>query len=344
MGIQFKDLISSKEIELIDLKNKVLAVDTSNMLYQFLASIRARDGSLLMDSEGNITSHLQGLLLRTSNLMGLGVKLCFVLDGKPPELKKEERERRKEIKQEAERQYQIAKKRRELDAMKKYAARTIRLTPDLVEESAKLIEAFGLPVIQAPSEAEAQAAFIVKNKDAFAAASQDYDSLLHGAVKIVRNLSVAGKRKKAGNLAYITVTPEIISLSDNLNKLGIDQNQLIALAMLIGTDYNIGGIKGIGPVNALKLVKKHKSDFNSLFKEVKWEDSFSFEWTEIYNLIKKMPVKKEYSLKWAPASKEKILSLLCDKHDFSQERVEKTISKLVKEKDTKKQTGLDQFM
>lgn len=344
MGIAFKELIVGKEIEIVDLKGKILAVDTSNILYQFLASIRARDGSLLQDSHGNVTSHLQGLLLRVTNLLSQGVKLCFVLDGRPPDLKREERERRREIKKEAEKKYKIAEKRRDLEGMRKYAARTITLTSELVEESVKLLNALGLPVIQSPSEAEAQAAFLVKNKDAYATASQDYDSLMHGTLKLVRNLSIAGRRKKAGTLGHSTVKPELVSLSETLNRMGVDQNQLIAVAMLIGTDYNVGGVKGIGPVNAIKLVKQHGSDFDGLFNEVRWNNFFDVEWTEVYHLIKKMPVKKDYEIKWGSVDKETVIRLLCDKHDFSEERVSKAISKLIKGKEDQRQMGLDRFI
>lgn len=341
MGVQIKDLITANEISIDDLQKKILVFDTSNVLYQFLTSIRARDGSLLQDSHGNVTSHLQGLLLRVSNFLDKGIKPCFVLDGEFPKLKKEETERRKGLKLEANKKYKIAEKRGDIEQMKKYAARTVVLTGELVEEATKLISAFGLPVIQAPSEAEAQAAFIVKKGDAYAAVSQDFDSLLHGTPKLVRNLSIAGKRKKASKLSYSVVKPEIIDLAENLNNLGIDNNQLIALAMLLGTDYNIGGIKGIGPVNALKLVKEHGTDFGKLFKDVNWDNYFDFEWLEVYYLIKKMPVKEKYELEWKPINKEKIIGLLCDEHDFSEERVSKVIEKLVKEK--KKQVGLDKF-
>jgi len=343
MGVALKDLFVGKEIEISDLKDKVLAVDSYNLLYQFLTTIRARDGSLLMDSKGNVTSHLVGLFSRTTKLMQQGLKLGFVFDGKPPKLKEKERERRKELKLDAEKEYKKAVEKKDLETMKKYAARMSRLTPELVDEAKKVIEALGLPMVQAPCEGEAQAAFIVKKGDAYAIVSQDFDSLLHGAPLLVRNLSIAGKRKMVNKLSYETIKPELINLADSLNELGIDQEQLIALALLVGTDYNIGGIKGIGPKKALELVKKYKKDFDSLFKEVKWEDFFKFPWTEVYYLIKKMPVDEKYKLKWEDIDKEKLVKLLVDKHDFSEERVNNSIKKLMEEKEAKKQKGLQDF-
>jgi len=344
MGIQFKDLIQGKEVEIKELQNKVLAVDTSNMLYQFLSSIRSRDGQLLMDSNGQVTSHLQGLFARVTNFVDSGMKLCFILDGPPPELKRKEQQRRRGIKIDAQNKYNLAKQKGDLTDMKKFASRTSRLTQEMVNEASRLLKAFGIPVIQAPSEADSQAAFLVKENDAYAVASQDYDGLLHGSFRLLKNLSIAGKRKKQNTLAFTTVKPEIISLSDTLNKLGIDQDQLIALATLIGTDYNIGGIKGIGPVNALKLVKQFGDNFDNLFKEVKWDDFFDYEWTDVFYTIKKMEVKKDYELKWNPIDSDAIIKLLCDEHDFSKERVEKTITKLTKGAESQTQRGLADFI
>ncbi len=309
MGTQIKCLLKSNEISLNDLNNKTLVIDSYNLLYQFLTTIRSRDGSLLMDSKGNITSHLVGLFSRTTKLMQNNIKLIFVFDGEPPKLKEIERHRRKEIKIHAEKKYEKAVEEENIEEMKKYASRTTRLTEDIIKESKKLISALGLPIIQAPSEGEAQAAYIVKNKDADYCVSQDFDSLLFGSPRLVRNLSLIGKRKKSG-LSYTTVNPELIDLSENLNNLGIDQNQLIALAMLVGTDYNIGGIKGIGPKNALKFVKKYGSDFDGLFKDVKWNEFFDYPWKEVYDLFKNIPIEKEYLIEWKESNKEEVIDLL----------------------------------
>ncbi|MBW2975345.1 flap endonuclease-1 [Candidatus Woesearchaeota archaeon] len=344
MGVAITDLILRKEIGLDELAGKTLVVDAPMWAYQFLTSIRQPDGSFLSDSKGNVTSHLIGLSARVPKLMEKGIKLAFCFDGKPPKLKEKERERRKGLKIEAEKKYKEAVKKKDMEDMKKYAARTARLTGDMVEEAKNLLEAFGLPVIEAPSEAEAQAAHIVKNRDAFAVATNDADVLMFGSPRLVRNLNLAGKRKKTSKLAYETVKPEIVDLAENLNNLGIDNDQLIALSMLVGTDYNIGGIKGIGPKNALKLVKKYRSDFDALFSESRWGENFDIPWTDVFYLIKKMPVTSKYKLQWKAIDKDKVLKILVDRHDFSEERVNSTLSKLIKENDKKKQKGLNDFL
>ena len=343
MGTAITSLIIKKTISFGELRGKILIVDTHNILYQFLSSIRQRDGTLLMDSKGNVTSHLAGLFTRTTNLMKKSVKLAFVFDGKVPELKFAERERRRGIKQEAQKQYEIAKQRGDIEAMRKYASRLSKLTTKMIEESKLLISYLGLPVIQAPSEAEAQAAFIVSKGHAFACVSQDMDSLLFRATKLIRNLTVSRRRKIKGKSSYETIKPEIIKLSENLNNLGIDQDQLIVLAMLVGTDYNVGGVKGIGPKTALKLVKKHGKDFNNLFKEAKWSKSFDYPWKDVFSLIKKMPVTKNYNLEWKQPQPKKIFDLLVKEHDFSEKNVTKTLKFLRKQERAGKQKGLGEW-
>ncbi len=338
MGTNLKDLLVMKEIGIEELKKKRMAVDSFNMLYQFLSTIRQRDGTLLKDSKGRVTSHLVGLFSRTARLMQNGLKMAFVFDGEPPKLKEQERERRTTLKEEAMRQYKEAEKRKDVGEMKKYAARTSKLTGEMIEESKELIDALGLPVIQAPSEGEAQVAYIVNNGDAYAGVSEDYDSLLYGIPRLVKNLTISGKRRFKAT--WVSVKPQMINLSDNLNNLGIEQEQLIVLAMLVGTDYNPGGVKGIGPKSALKLVKEYRKDYDALFKKTGWDKHFELDWNEIYKLFKNMPVEKRYNLEWKGINKERLLKLLVDEHEFSAERVENTVEQLMKLEGDKVQKGL----
>ncbi len=330
MGTKINSLFKTSTITFDDLKNKTLIVDSYNQLYMFLSSIRQSDGGLLKDSQGNATSHLAGLFNRFSRLMNKGIRFVFVFDGKPPELKQKERERRADIKKAAEAKYVEAKEKEDFEAMKKYASMTARLSKQMVEESKELIKALGMPIVQAASEGEAQASYMAHKGEGFAIMSQDADSFLFGAPKVVKNLTITGKRKKAGSYSYSEVLPELISLKENLDELGISREQLIVTAMLTGTDYNIGGIKGIGPKNALKLVKKYRNDFDGLFKETKWKDYFDYRWEEVFELFSKCPVNNDYELKFESVNKEKIREILVEKHEFSRERIDKMLDELSK--------------
>lgn len=330
MGVKLTNLLVTKQIGLEELKNKVIAVDASLFLYQFLSTIRQRDGSLLLDSKGNVTSHLMGLFTRTITLLTKGIKPVYVFDGPPPELKHMTQRVRAEAKQRAMKKYEEAISKGYLEEARKYASRTSKLTPDMVKEAKELLTSLGLPIVQAPSEGEAQASFMVKKNDAFAVASQDEDCLVFGAPRLLRNLSATSRRKIRGKVVYQKTNPEIIELSQNLNHLGIDHTQLVVLAILIGTDYNPEGVKGIGPKKALSLVKQFGKDFNALFNSVKWE--YAFSWKKIFDTIVNMPTTSDYDIKFSSINTEKIKSLLCDKHDFSQERVDKLLNPLLKEK------------
>src|SRR3990167_6878995 len=308
MGLQFKELVVKKEISIADLRGKVLAVDAMNMLYQFLTTIRSPDGSVLTDSKGRVTSHLIGLFSRTTALMEQGLKLIFVFDGRPPEIKQKTWEKRTAIKAEASLKLKEAGENGDFASMRKFAARTAILTKDMREDAKAVITALGLPIVQAPSEGEAQTAYMVKNGTAYASVSQDYDNLIFNCPLLVRNLSIEGRRKKAGKLAYQKVNPELILLKDILAHLGLNLEQLIVLAILVGTDYNPGGVKGIGPKTGLKLLKEYGTDFKAVFEKVEWSKQYpDLSWQEVFDTIKKMPVTDDYKLEWKKIDEKKLL-------------------------------------
>ena len=343
MGVAITSILESKEIKLEDLSGKILAVDAFNTLYMFLTTIRGPDGSPLMDSKGRITSHLVGLFSRFSNLLEKGIKFVFVFDGVPPDLKREERERRKSLKMEASKLYEDAKQKEDIQNMKKYAARTVFLTKDMVLEAKALVKAMGIPIVDAPSEGESQAAFMVKQGDAYAVMSQDADALLSGSPRCIRNISITGKRKMPGSYNYKTINPELFVLQENLSLLGLTQDQLIVLSILVGTDYNYGGVKGIGPKKALKLIEKHKDNFEEIFSEAKWSESFSVAWKEIFNTIKEMPVTKDYKLDFNKPDSASIKKLLVEVYEFSEDRVNSTLDKLEVASKLNEQKGLSDF-
>jgi len=343
MGTQLRDIVAAKELSLEELRHATLVVDSYNLLYQFLTTIRSRDGTPLMDSHGCITSHLVGLFSRVTKLMEHDIRLIFVFDGKPPQLKAVERERRRELKHEAAKRYEQAAAEEDIQAMKKYAARTARITPEILDEAQKLIDALGLPLIQAPGEGEAEAAYLVKQGDADYCVSQDFDSLLFGAPRLVRNLSIAGRRKSAG-LSYVSVNPEVIDLAENLAAWGISQEQLIALGMLVGTDFNYG-VKGVGAKTGLKLVKQFGSDFDGLIRHVEQKYGCKFEdyIYDVYHFFLDYPAKDE-EIVFRDIDEEMVAEILVEKHDFSKERIENTLKDMAEARERERQKRMSDWV
>lgn len=342
MGVNLRGIVKAKEITLMDLRGKAISIDAYNALYQFLAIIRQPDGTPLKDSQGRITSHLSGLLYRTVNLVENGIKPVYVFDGKPPELKAMEIERRKAVKEEAVKKYEEALARGDLEAARMYAQATSVLTEDMVNQAKRLLDLMGIPYVQAPSEGEAQAAYMAKKGDVFACGSQDYDSLLFGAPRLVRNISITGRRKLPRKNVYIEVKPELIVLDEILKDLSISREQLIDIAILVGTDYNPEGIKGIGPKKALALIKQ----YGSLEKALKHIPGASFpvDPVEIKEIFLKPQVTDSYEVKWRQPDIEGVVKFLCGEHDFSESRVRKAVEKLDKAmKETKTRTSLDMW-
>ncbi|UCD03952.1 MAG: flap endonuclease-1 [Candidatus Woesearchaeota archaeon] len=333
MGVDLGSLVVAHDIELGSLKTKKLAIDAYNTLYQFLSIIRQRDGTPLMDSKGRVTSHLSGLFHRTINLLELGIKPCFVFDGQAPELKADVQEQRRAIKEKATEEHKKALEKGDVEEARKWAQQTSRLTKEMVSESKKLIVAMGLPYVQAIGEGEAQAAWMVKEGMVHAVVSQDYDSLLFGAPLLIRNLSVSGKRKLPGKQAYVEVKPQKISLVETLNNLKIVKEQLIKLAILLGTDYN-KGVKGIGPKKALEIVKDLQ--FAKYTNEIK-------HWKRVEQMFLEPPIAKDFDLVWTEPKKNDIFHILCNEHDFSKTRVENALKKLSEAKGERSQEGLDEF-
>lgn len=345
MGLQIGELVPRRDIKLNELSGKLIAVDAFNALYQFLSNIRQMDGTPLMDNKKRVTSHLSGLFYRTTNLMARGIKLVYVFDGKSPLLKEDTIGTRSEHKKEAEEKYLQAKKEGNTADMYKYAKQNIRLNDEMIEESKKLIKALGLPVIQAPGEGEAQASVLAKD-GCYAVASQDYDALLFGAPRLIQNLTLARKKRLASG-AFVPIESELIELDKVLNILQIDHDQLICLGILSGTDFNPGGVKGIGPKKALMLVQKYKQPvliFEAVEKQLIADGiSVPFDWTEIFEIFKKPNVTTNYKIEFSDVNETEVKKILCDEHDFSEERVQSALDKLKEARELGKQKGLNEW-
>jgi len=321
MGVKFKDIISPEDISFKDLDGKIIAIDAANTLYQFLSSIRQVDGNPLIDSNGNITSHLSGILYRTSNIVDKGIKPIFVFDGEPSEFKENTIAERREIRQDAEKKWKDALEKGDTETAAKFAKRSSRMSPYILESAKELLEIMGIPYVQSFGEGEAQASYMVANGDAWAVASQDYDCLLFGSPKIIRNLTLSG------NLSDL----EYLELEKVLNEIDITREKLIDVAILVGTDFN-NGVKGVGAKTGLKIAKN-----STIEKYLKEKDiSLEVEIDELRNIFLNPEINKNYNIKWKKVDKERIIDFMCNQHDFSEKRVLDVVKRMERLNTTQK--------
>jgi flap endonuclease-1 len=328
MGVKFRDIITPESIKFEQLESKIVALDAANVIYQFLSSIRQVDGTPLMDQNGNITSHFSGILYRTSSLIEKGIKPVYIFDGTSDILKKGTQDKRREVKEVSQKKWEEALQEGRIEDARKYAVRSSRMSRGIVEGSKKLLELMGVPYIQAKGEGEAQASYMVEKGDAWCVGSQDYDCILFGATRMVRNLTITSGK---ANL-------ELIDLKKVLEKLEISREQLLDIAILVGTDFNLG-VKGIGAKTGLKLIKEHENIFNVMEK---LDIQLEVEPEILRNIFLKHDFESDYQLKWKSPNIDGVVGFLCGDHDFSEPRVLTALEKL-KKIDNKQKSLKDWF-
>ena len=328
MGVLLTPIIVKETLTLEALRGRLLAVDGNGELYQFLALIRLRDGTPLRDSKGRITSHLAGLFYRTTRLIAdYGLKLAFVFDGTPPPRKTAEIGRRRTVRQRYERERDEALRAGNLAQAYSKATMTSRLTREMVAEARELLRLLGIPTVQAPSEAEAQAAYMTGRNDVWAAASKDYDSLLFGAPRVVRFLTISGKEFLPTQGAFRPIVPELIELHRLLVALGISREQLVDLGILVGTDFN-DGVKGIGPKKALKLVR----DWGAIERMPEEMQREVGDIEQVRQIYLNPDVTDEYDLTFGEPDFPAVVEFLCGEREFSRERVTAALERAFSER------------
>ena len=339
MGLDLKPLLIRDKTQLEAFTNRIVAIDAYNAIYQFLAIIRGPEGLHLTDSQGRVTSHITGLMFRNINFLSMGIKPVYVFDGVPPSLKSAEIEKRRQIKKEATVKYEKAISSGDMEEARKYAQQTTSMRDGMVDDSKKLLDLFGIPHIQAPSEGEATAASLTVTGQAFASASQDFDSILFGARRLVRNFTNSGRRKLPNRNSYIEVLPEMIEFQKNLDGLELSREELVDVGILIGTDFNPDGFERVGPKTALKLIKQHKrlEDIPNVQEQL---NKIPFD--EIRKIFLKPNVAKIEKIEFGEPDYAGITDYLADERDFSRDRVETSLKRLKKSFEKKSQS-LDQF-
>jgi len=325
LGVNLTPIIVKRVLSLEDLRGRSMAVDAFNVLHQFLALIRSRDGKPLSDSEGRVTSHLVGLAFRTTRLIANHkMKLVFVFDGKPPDLKRGEVEKRRALKRKAEAEYARAIEAGDIATAFSKAVQTGRLTSEMIGDAKRLLDLLGVSWVQAPGEGEAQAAYMARRGDVWAASTRDYDSLLFGAPRLVRYLTIQGREWLPSKGRSRKLEPELIDLGAFLGHHGITREQLVDLAILVGTDFN-QGVKGVGPKTALRLVREH-GRLEEMPEDV--VSRLTGEFDQIRRIYLEPDVTDEYEVEAGSLDEDGLVSFLCGERDFSRDRVETVVNRM----------------
>lgn len=339
MGLNLKELVVREKTTLESFSSKVIAIDAYNAIYQFLASIRGPDGLQLSDSEGRITSHLSGLLYRNINFLSLGIKPVYVFDGKPPSLKTAEIERRKQIKKDATVKYEKAIAEGNIEDARKFAQQTTSMKDGMVKESKQILSYFGIPYIDAASEGEATAAHLTNTGQAYASASQDFDSILCGAKRLIRNFTNSGRRKIPNRNTYVEIEPEIIETQKTLEALEITREQIVDIGILIGTDFNPNGFDRVGPKTALKMIKQYSrlEDIPQIQEQLQ-----TIDYEQIRKIFLDPVVTDVDEIVFGNVDYEGMTNYLVKERSFSEDRIQSSLNRLKKALE-KKSHNLDQW-
>jgi flap endonuclease-1 len=362
---------SFKETEKESYFNRMVAVDASMQLYALLMQIRTSQGGTgpathLTNEAGEVTSHLLGMLHRTIGMMSKGLKPVFVFDGKPPELKMEELRARREMKdkaaaaaENAKQQLAAAEKDKEeeeeeegVDAaarqakmdeaiaeIDKASKRSTHVTKEHNEEVQKLLGLMGVPFLLAPSEAEAQCAELARKGKVFAVATEDMDTLAFGTPILLRKLT----RPDSQHEKVVEIHLDFV-----LAKLALTMDQFVDLCILCGCDY-CPSIRGIGPKNALKLIREHKT----IEEVAKHLDPSKFQVPEA--MMSKLAAIREVfkhpettpaeqvDIKFGAVNEQGLIEFLVRDKGFDEGRVKSALQKLAACKEIKQQQRIDSF-
>ncbi|QLD88075.1 flap endonuclease-1 [Natronomonas salina] len=229
-----------------ELAGSTVAIDAHNWLYRYLTTtVRFTRSEVYTTADGEEVANLVGVVQGLPKFLENDITPVFVFDGGVTELKDDEVESRREQRQSYEEQLEEARERDDADAAEiaTLDSRTQRLTETIVDTTRELLELLDVPVVKAPAEGEAQAAYMARRGDADYAGSEDYDTLLLGAPFTLRQLTSKGN-------------PECMDFEATLEEHDLTWEELVDAAILVGTDFN-EGISGVGPKTAVKLIHEH---------------------------------------------------------------------------------------
>ncbi|XP_055382434.1 flap endonuclease 1 [Condylostylus longicornis] len=325
-----------KEADIKTFFGRKVAVDASMCLYQFLIAVRS-EGAQLTTVDGEPTSHLMGVFYRTIRLLENGIKPVYVFDGKPPDLKSGELAKRAERREEAKKALEKATEAGDEAEMEKFNRRLVRVTKEHSNEAKELLKLMGVPYVDAPCEAEAQCAAMVKAGKVYATATEDMDALTFGSSLMLRHLTFSEARKmpvKEYNYEKI------------LKGFELSKEEFIDLCILLGCDY-CDSIKGIGPKRAIELITQYKNIEtiveNIDTKKYTIPDDWNYQVARDLFINPEVKNAEEIELKWTDPDEEGLVKFLCGDRQFNEERVRNGARKLLKSKNSSTQGRLDSF-
>ena len=318
LGCNLRDLATAHPLELNEMSGQRIAVDVFLNAYQFITSLVGQDGKPL-SFDGRPVAHLMGFLDRATWMLENGIEPVFIFDGRPHDLKMETLAGRKERKVEAVEKWEAAVETGDMALAKKLGPQTAEYTRDMVAETKRLFDCLGLVWIEAPMEAEGAGAVRCANGEVAAVASQDWDTLLYGSPVMIRNLTSHG-RKKFGRL----LTAEKVVLQELLDTHDITREQLVDLAIMIGTDFH-PGIKGIGPKTGLKLIREHGTlEEICAVKNHEVPDNLE----DIRQLFLNHPISDEAIPAAGMCDEEALREMLVVGHNFSERRMKRALDRM----------------
>lgn len=315
-----------------------IAIDASMSIYQFLIVVGRTGTEMLTNEAGEVTSHLQGMFSRTIRLLEAGLKPVYVFDGKPPLLKSQELAKRYSRRADATEDLNKAIESGNQEEIEKFSKRTVKVTKQHNDDCKKLLRLMGVPVIEAPSEAEAQCAALCKSDKVYAVASEDMDSLTFGAPRFLRHLMDPSSRK---------IPVMEFDVSKVLEELDLTMDQFIDLCILSGCDY-CDSIRGIGGLTALKLIRQHgsiESILENLNKE-RYQVPDDWPYQEARRLFKEPSVlsdEEQLDIKWSAPDEDGLINFLVNENGFNNDRVTKAVEKIKAAKNKSAQGRLESF-
>jgi len=325
-----------KENEIKNFFGRKVAIDASMSIYQFLIAVR-QDGNTLTNADGETTSHLMGMFYRTIRMIENGIKPVYVFDGKPPDMKSGELAKRQEKRDEAQKFLEKAEETGDVETAEKFQKRLVKVTRQHNEDCKQLLRLMGIPYVDAPCEAEAQCAALVKAGKVFAVGTEDMDALTFGSNVLLRHLTFSEARKMPIKEFY---------LDRILKDMDLSLDEFIDLCILLGCDY-CDSIRGIGPKRAVELIKQHKNieAVLSHLDSKKYQIPEFFPFEQARKLFKEPDVTdpETIELKWSEPNEEELVKFMVTENGFNEERIRNGVKKLDKQRGTTTQGRLDTF-